>query len=202
MRAGSFIYGFISLLIVFFSSNSIAASIHVYSAVPMIGTEEVPPVKSKSYGAVTAIYDEDTNTLLYGFEWRFHSDIEATAAHFHGPGGRGESAGIRIDLGPVEGNSGKKRGSVNLSDSEETELLSGQWYINVHSTANPAGEIRAQMVELSPADTAAVYDASESKLKLNAVIVPGLGVYEAELEGIKGRQPLSLQLQSAEQKNF
>lgn len=178
------------------------ADVHVYSAIPLVGTEEVPPVDSQSFGAVTAVYDEETNVLLYGFEWRFENEVEATAAHFHGPAARGESAGVRIDLGPVSGNSGKKRGSLTLSDSEESELLAGQWYLNVHSNTNPAGEIRAQMVELSPADTAAVYDPREAKLKLNAVIVPGLGVFEAELENIQGRTPLSLELESAKKKDF
>jgi hypothetical protein len=158
------------------------AQLHVYSAVPLLGTEQSPPVSGSAYGALTAVYDELSNTLHYQVEWEFPDGLQATAAHFHGPAGQGGNAPPVLDLGAVSGHSGKVRGSQVLSTAEEAQLLSGQWYVNVHSTANPDGEIRGQVLEYSPLDNSAVYLGSEGKLRLEAVMVPGLGVFDAELE--------------------
>src|SRR5439155_530321 len=36
--------------------------------------------------------------------------------------------------------------STALTPTEEAQLLSGQWYINIHTDANPNGEIRGQVL--------------------------------------------------------
>jgi hypothetical protein len=155
---------------------------YFFSNIPLIGTEETPPVISTSFGALTATYDDVTNELYYMFEWRFLNGDSAVAAHFHGPAARGESAGPVIDLGPVSGASGRSSGSVTLTQLEEADLLAGLWYINVHSTSNPGGEIRGQLLELSPLDTATVLDLGSTNLYLESVMVPGLGVFDAVLD--------------------
>ena len=173
------------------------AAQEVFSGIPMLGTEQVPPINSAGYGAVTAIYDEDTNTLFYEFEWRLEGDNQATNAHFH-LGARGTSGPIVIDLGPVSGNSGKSTGAVLLTAAEELDLKAGNWYINVHSNAFPGGEVRGQMIERSPIEGAQVYAPAQSRLRLKDVMVPGLGIFDAELDRIPSRLPLSFELDSAE----
>lgn len=174
----------------------------VYSGVPLLGTEETPPNASASFGALTAIYDDETNHLYYEFEWELKDDAEATAVHFHGPAPRGESAPPVIDIGPISGKSGKSTGVVVLSESEETDLEAGLWYLNIHSTDFPGGEIRGQLIEMSPLDSAAVYNSAERKLRLKSVMVPGLGTFEADLDVIIGRTPLSFELDHAHPKEM
>ena len=114
--------------------------------------------------------------------------------HFHGPANLGENAPPVIDLGPVSGNSGKETGVVVLTEAEELELEAGLWYVNIHSDAFPGGELRGQMRDLSPLDSAAYYDPVRGRLKLENVMVPGLGIVEAELNLILESFPLSFQL--------
>ena len=184
------------------SAPAAYSAVYVYSSVPLIGTEETPPVFSQSFGALTATYDDVTNALVYMFEWKFPDGENATAAHFHGPAARGVSAGPVIDLGPVSGTSGRSSGTVTLTEGEEAELLAGMWYINVHSNANPGGEIRGQLETLAPLDTAAVFDVNNSNLYLESVMVPGLGVFDAVLDWVIDPLTLTFQLSGAEFKEL
>jgi len=169
------------------------AAQEVYSGIPLLGTEQIPPNDSTGFGAVTAIYDEDTNTLFYEFEWQLEGANEASGAHFH-LGARGTNGPVVINLGPVSGNSGKATGSVALSAEEEADLKAGMWYLNVHSDAFPSGEVRGQMIERSPIEGAQVYDPSQARLRLQDVLVPGFGIFDAEMDVIPARQPLSFEL--------
>ena len=67
-----------------------------------------------------------------------------TSAHFHGPAAAGASASPIVTMtcsaSPLTGT------SVALNATQEGQLLSGQWYINIHTTANPGGEIRGQVL--------------------------------------------------------
>ena len=172
----------------------------VYSEIPLLGTEETPPNTSLGYGALTAIYDDDLDRLSYEFEWKLEGANEATAVHFHGPAARGESAPPVFDLGPISGNSGKLTGVVTLDADQEADLKAGLWYLNIHSTAFPAGEIRGQLVEMSPLDSTAVFDPTEGRLHLESVMVPGVGVFEAELDIISGTPMLLFELDEAHPK--
>lgn len=178
------------------------ANPEIFSSVPILGTEAVPANDSAGFGAITAVYDDESNQLYYEFEWELGGEALATAVHFHGPALRGENAGVLIDLGPISGHSGKESGVVVLTEDEELDLKAGLWYINIHSDAFPAGELRGQMNDLSPLDSAAVYDAEHARLKLKNVMVPGLGIFEAELNVIIDHLPLAFELDEAHLKDL
>ncbi len=36
-------------------------------------------------------------------------------------------------------------GQATLTDAHAADLLAGRWYINLHTAANPGGEIRGQV---------------------------------------------------------
>lgn len=73
----------------------------------------------------------------------------ATMAHIHGPAGLSASAGVLVDLDAYKGGafgvSGSLSGVVPLTPAQIGNLVDGQTYINIHTTANGSGEIRGQI---------------------------------------------------------
>ncbi len=102
------------------------------------------------------VFDFDTETNVLNWEI-LYTDVllqgVETMAHIHGPAGPGEEAGILIDL-----NLGAfKSGSVDITTipgANASDLLNDQWYVNIHSTAFPGGEIRGQILVPEPSSIA------------------------------------------------
>ena len=87
----------------------------------------------------------DTDTLLLSWTVSFSGLTgPAVAAHFHGPAGIGENAGVLI---PLSGDlSAPVAGEATLSQEIAAQLLEGLLYLNIHTGANPGGEIRGHLV--------------------------------------------------------
>lgn len=108
------------------------------------GASEVPPTASAGTGSVTATFDT-TNKKLFWKGTVSGLTGNATAAHFHGPADVGKNAGVLI---PVTGvTSGAFEGSAMLTDEQAKALAAGQIYFNVHTAANPGGELRGQVMK-------------------------------------------------------
>ena len=115
--------------------------------------EATPPTAA---GAATLNYDDVSNVLSWSITYSGLSGA-ATAAHFHGPAAPvGAAAGVQVDIGasetcPLKGGGcplvSPLNGSTTLGDAQESELLGGLWYINIHTALNPAGEIRGQVTQ-------------------------------------------------------
>ena len=70
----------------------------------------------------------------------------ATVGHFHSPALPGANASpLVFFLLQNNGTAGTATGSAQLSDAQETDLLAGKFYANIHTTANTGGEIRGQV---------------------------------------------------------
>ena len=39
------------------------------------------------------------------------------------------------------------KGSAKLTDAQASDLMAGRWYVNIHTAANPGGELRGQLVK-------------------------------------------------------
>lgn len=109
----------------------------------MRGTNEVPPNNSTATGMAEATLDTATRHLTYKVTFSGLSG-PALGAHFHGPSVAGKNAGIAVPLktlqSPIEG-------TAILTESQAADLLAGKWYANLHTAANPGGEIRGQMTK-------------------------------------------------------
>ena len=112
--------------------------------VTLDGKSEVPPNTSAATGTADLDYDPASKKL----SWKItYSGLTgpATAAHFHGPAAAGANAGVKVPIAnpgtsPVEG-------SATLTDEQATDLTGGKYYINIHTAANPGGEIRGQVTK-------------------------------------------------------
>ncbi len=113
----------------------------------MKGSSEVPANTTSGSGSVTATYDPATKELSWSGTFSGLTG-PATAAHFHGPAEPGKNAGVAVWISEK----GKPltspfKGSAKLTDAQASDLMNGQWYVNVHTAANPGGEIRGQLTK-------------------------------------------------------
>jgi len=113
----------------------------LYFKAHLAGAGEVPASESAAQGELTAQVDTDTRVFRYK---AIYSGLtgEATGAHFHGPARPGENAPSVI---MVSDPSSPISGEALLTGAQIGDLRKGLWYFNVHTAANPAGEIRGQL---------------------------------------------------------
>jgi hypothetical protein len=108
------------------------------------GKSQVPPNASAGTGTADIDYDAATKKLSWKLTYSGLSG-PPTAAHFHGPAEPGKNAGVALAIpsattSPVEG-------SATLTDAQAADLAAGKYYINIHTAANPGGEIRGQVMK-------------------------------------------------------
>ena len=108
------------------------------------GAQQVPPTASAGTGTMTAKYQPDTRALTYNVEYTGLSG-PATGAHIHAPAGPGATAPVAI---PFPNASSPIKGGVTLTPAQAEQLASGQGYVNIHTAANPNGEIRGQIARV------------------------------------------------------
>ena len=113
--------------------------------VDMSGAQQVPPVQTAATGTADLTYDPATRVLTWNVTYSGLSG-PATMAHFHGPAMRGKNGPPVIWLSekgaPV---SNPIKGQATLTPEQAQQMSAGEWYINVHTQANPSGEIRGQV---------------------------------------------------------
>ena len=130
---------------------------------PLSGAQEVPAVATSATGQGTAVISADGSTITYLVTY---SGLSGTlnAAHFH-TGAAGVAGGVILPLAagpsPMSGTltaaDFKASGSVTTFAEAVAAIRAGTTYFNLHTAANPGGEIRGQIgVTVStPSPTAA-----------------------------------------------
>ena len=111
-------------------------------ATQLRGANEVPANTSQGSGSVDAVLNKDTNL----FRWKVsYSGLSgpATAGHFHGPAAVGANAGVVVPW--TSSMNSPMEGSATLTPAQAADLMAGRWYANIHTAANPGGEVRGQM---------------------------------------------------------
>ena len=103
---------------------------------------EVPAKTTDGKGNVEATLDTNSKVLTYTVTYSGLTG-PATMAHLHGPAAAGANAGVLVPMkAPLDS---PIKGSATLTDDQVKELMAGQMYANVHTAANPGGELRGQL---------------------------------------------------------
>nr|HAQ92386.1 CHRD domain-containing protein [Afipia sp.] len=104
---------------------------------------EVPANTSPGKGTADVTYDTASKMLTWKTTYSVLTG-PATMAHFHGPAEPGKNAPVMI---PFKDAASGAEGSATLTDAQAADLMAGKLYINVHTAANPGGEIRGQVTK-------------------------------------------------------
>lgn len=124
-----------------FAAPAVAETVNLKA--DLKATNEVPPTNSKGSGAVTASYDTVSKKLSWKGTYTGLTG-PATAAHFH-VGEAGKNGGVAIPIGGAD--KSPFEGSATLTDAQAADLMGGKMYVNIHTAANKAGEIRGQVTK-------------------------------------------------------
>jgi hypothetical protein len=108
------------------------------------GKAEVPPNSSAGKGTADIDYDAASKKLSWKVTYSGLSG-PATAAHFHGPAEAGKNAGVAVAI--PNATASPAEGSATLTDAQAADLMAGKYYVNIHTAANPGGEIRGQVTK-------------------------------------------------------
>lgn len=104
-----------------------------------------PVISTTATGTLTGKYNTESKMLDYTITWTGLT-AAASAMHFHGPASTEEAAGVQVAIaGFPQEMSGTVSGMATLTPEQETQLLGGKLYYNIHTANNPGGEIRGQV---------------------------------------------------------
>lgn len=119
----------------------------------LASTNEVPPKTSAGSGVATFV----DNGGVINWTLTLTNMTAVTMSHIHGPAAAGTNANVIINLflpnvvtgtlnGVVAEGTITNANNANVSlDSLRTLFNNGNAYVNVHTSANPGGEIRDQV---------------------------------------------------------
>jgi hypothetical protein len=122
------------------------AAILTFEAV-LDGAQETPPVATPGTGDGTLTLDDSTGG--YTIAGNFQNLIGTTNnAHIHGPAPPGTPAGVihglTFDFGVT---TGTYSGANTFTAAQMADLIAGLYYVNIHTTYRPGGEIRGQLIQ-------------------------------------------------------
>lgn len=112
----------------------------------MNGNQEVPAVNSIATGTGIVSIDRDQDNAHFMI---VASNITPTGAHFHNAIA-GQSGGVIYDLFPFYSNDAmygywKSTDSIPFTVAQSVRFRNDSVYVNLHTVANPGGEIRGQV---------------------------------------------------------
>ena len=110
------------------------------SNVVLSGKQEVPAVTTNASGSgtITVLMDRSVSGSVTT------TAIAGTAAHIH-LAAPGQNGPVIVPLNKTGDNAWSVPPSIRLNDVQYEAYKLGNLYVNVHSAANPGGEIRGQI---------------------------------------------------------
>jgi|SRR5687768_1387149 len=129
----------IMLTALLLSALGVATAFAADIKVTLSGANEVPPVTTSASGGGTITVGDDGS--LSGSVST--NGVAGTAAHIH-VGAAGANGPVIVPM-TKEGDSYNLPAGAKLTEAQMASFKAGDLYVNVHSAANPNGEIRGQL---------------------------------------------------------
>jgi hypothetical protein len=124
-----------------FAAFALAGAVYAAEVkVNLTGGQEVPPVKTDASGSGSFTINAD-KSVSGGVTTK---GIKGSAAHLH-EAAMGTNGGIAVPLTKSNDDTWAVAAGAKLTDAQYAAYQAGNLYVNVHSAANPDGEIRAQL---------------------------------------------------------
>lgn len=113
------------------------------------GNQVVPAAVGAGNGTMSGTYNAANNTLTYNSTWNGLSGAPTTGNFYRGTAGmNGTAAGTDWTFPGGTTATGTRSGTMTLTDAQEADFISGQWYYSFGTTVNPNGEVRGQMTAI------------------------------------------------------
>src|SRR5262245_24890604 len=135
-----FVRAVLSVAVVALLSAAARGSIVTFNCFPIDATQEVPPNASTGSGVGYCTLDTVTNLFSWNISYG-GAGSTVTAPQFHNAT-TGVNGPVIIPLTPGS----PIIGSATVTPAQAAQIQAGQWYFNVHTTMNPGGELRGQVV--------------------------------------------------------
>jgi len=117
------------------------ASLPAYAqSITLSGANEVPPVSTSATGSGNVTVKDDgsvTGKVTV-------TGMTATAAHIH-MGAAGSNGPVIVPFTKTADNTFEAAAGAKMTPEQLAAYKAGNTYVNVHSAANPGGEVRAQL---------------------------------------------------------
>lgn len=117
------------------------ANLEITFLASLDGASVNPPTGSSASGTATLTFDTSEKTFTITV---IHSGLDPNNGHIH-RGAVGESGGVVFPFSnfesPIEDSGGP------LDTAQESDLNANLYYVNLHSTSFPDGEIRGQLIK-------------------------------------------------------
>jgi hypothetical protein len=159
----------------------------------MTGRQQVPANASAATAVVASTVDHETGDVTVHL--RATGADTATASHVH-LGFAGENGGVQIALAQDAGDSGhwSAEGAL-LDDAGLASYRAGQLYVNLHTPANPAGEIRGQ---IAPAPVEVLFSDMTGDQEVPPVVTAASGIAASTVNRDTGALTLHINTSGAD----
>jgi len=168
------------LILTLLLMTTVAFGAHTNFKATLTGSQEVPAVTTNATG--TAVITLTPGGLIYLITANGLSG-PIIGAHFH-IGAAGTNGPVVLDLTSSFGSRTTATGTLTaLPDSVVAAFLTGRIYLNLHTTANPNGEIRGQVIQHSGTAFQAVLEGGQ---EVPAVTTTAKGAAAITLSSVGG----------------
>jgi hypothetical protein len=147
---------FVVPVLAFLLTSSVAQAQWTFQAF-LQGLNEVPANGSPASGFGQVVLNVSQTQITVDENWSGLT-APATASHIHGPAGAGTNASVLFPFSgvPASTSGAIPEQSFAITPTQVSQLFAGLYYMNVHTSTFPGGEIRGQLLLVPEPGTAAL----------------------------------------------